>query len=73
MVISINPNNVLAYYNRAALFIQMERYGEALRDYDKAIELYPDFANAYMNRSYVKTVWVCLPQQNWITKQHSKK
>ncbi|MBP5795804.1 MAG: tetratricopeptide repeat protein [Bacteroidales bacterium] len=53
-VININPNNVLAYYNRAAFFVQMERWQDALEDYDKAISLYPDFAKAYMNRSYVR-------------------
>ena len=31
-------------------------YRNALEDYDKAIELYPDFAKAYMNRAYVKNL-----------------
>jgi tetratricopeptide (TPR) repeat protein len=52
--LEINPNNVLAYFNRAALFIETGRFRDALEDYNRAIELYPDFANAYMNRSYVK-------------------
>jgi tetratricopeptide (TPR) repeat protein len=34
----------------------MGLYRNALEDYDKAIELYPDFAKAYMNRSYVKNL-----------------
>lgn len=55
-VININPENVLAYYNRASYFVQMERWLDALDDYDKAIELYPDFAKAYLNRSYVKNM-----------------
>ena len=53
-MININPNNVLAYYNRAALFLQLEQYQNAMDDYSEAINLYPDFAKAYMNRSYVK-------------------
>jgi tetratricopeptide (TPR) repeat protein len=45
-VININPENVLAYYNRASYFVQMGRWLDALDDYDKAIELYPDIAKA---------------------------
>ena len=55
-VLNINPENVLAYFNRASIFIEMERYQDALEDYDRAIELYPDFAKAYMNRAYVKNM-----------------
>lgn len=55
-VININPENVLAYYNRASYFVRMGRWMDALDDYDKAIELYPDFAKAYLNRSYVKNM-----------------
>jgi tetratricopeptide (TPR) repeat protein len=55
-VLNINPQNVLAYFNRASIFIELGQYKNALEDYDKAIELYPDFAKAYMNRSYVKNM-----------------
>ena len=34
----------------------MERWMDALADYNKAIELYPDFAKAYLNRSYVENM-----------------
>ena len=34
----------------------MGLYEDALEDYDRAIELYPDFAKAYMNRAYVKNM-----------------
>ena len=34
----------------------MGRWVDALDDYDKAIELDPDFAKAYLNRSYVKNM-----------------
>jgi len=40
-VISINPNNVLAYYNRAALFMQLGRYRDAMDDYSQAINPLP--------------------------------
>jgi tetratricopeptide (TPR) repeat protein len=55
-VLNINPENVLAYFNRASIFIEMGLYENALEDYDKSIELYPDFAKAYMNRAYVKNL-----------------
>ena len=53
-VIAVNPNNVLAYFNRAGVFLEMGRYRDAMDDYSQAINLYPDFAKAYMNRSYAK-------------------
>ena len=55
-MLNINPENVLAYFNRASVFIELGMYRNALEDYDKAIELYPDFAKAYMNRAYVKNL-----------------
>jgi len=47
---------VLAYYNRAYVFMEMGRYKDAKDDYSKAIELYPDFAQAYLNRAYAKNM-----------------
>ncbi len=54
-VLNINPNNVLAYFNRAAVFMELGRFREAMDDYSQAINLYPDFAKAYMNRAYAKS------------------
>ena len=34
----------------------MGRWQDALEDYNKSIELYPDFAKAYLNRSYVENM-----------------
>jgi tetratricopeptide (TPR) repeat protein len=34
----------------------MGRWLDALEDYNKSIELYPDFAKAYLNRSYVENM-----------------
>lgn len=39
-----------AYVNRGNLLRDANRYDEALNDYNKAIELKPDFAIAYFNR-----------------------
>ena len=36
--------------------MEMGRWQDALADYNKAIELYPDFAKAYMNRAYVENM-----------------
>lgn len=45
---------MLVYYNRAALYAQLGDYEAAIRDYSRAIELYPDFANAYLGRSSLR-------------------
>ncbi|MDR4011247.1 tetratricopeptide repeat protein, partial [Bacteroides sp.] len=38
------------YYNRGNVSSLLKDYRAALADYDKAIELSPDFAEAYFNR-----------------------
>ncbi len=43
-----------AYNNRGLAKHDLERYEEAIRDYDKAIELQPDYAAAYHNRGLAK-------------------
>jgi tetratricopeptide (TPR) repeat protein len=49
-----SPDNVLVYYNRALLHTRLGNTHEAMDDYSRAIELYPDFAAAYINRSELK-------------------
>ena len=49
-----SPENVLVYYNRAGIQAQLGNIESAVEDYSKAIELYPDFANAYLNRSRLR-------------------
>ena len=49
-VITLAPDFVYAYYNRANLLSMLKDYRAALIDYDKAIELDPNFADAYFNR-----------------------
>ena len=52
-VIHKEPTVALAYNNRAALWMDEKNYGEALNDYNKAIEIRPAYADAYQNRGVV--------------------
>jgi len=49
-----SPSNVLVYYNRAGLYAHLGNIDAAIGDYTRAIELYPDFANAYLFRSELR-------------------
>ena len=51
-VININQQCLLTSKENPS----MGRWQYALADYNKAIELYPDFAKAYMNRAYVENM-----------------
>jgi tetratricopeptide (TPR) repeat protein len=51
-VISIEPENESAYYNRANLYYHLGKYDLAIADYDQVIRLNPDNANAY----YIKSI-----------------
>jgi tetratricopeptide (TPR) repeat protein len=55
MLAQLNPNNVLVFYNRAGVNYDLGKYQNAISDYSRAIELFPDFANAYFNRSVAKS------------------
>ena len=49
-----SPNNVLVYYNRAGVYAQLGEIEKAVEDYSSAIDLYPDFANAYIYRGRLR-------------------
>ncbi|WP_302431789.1 tetratricopeptide repeat protein [uncultured Alistipes sp.] len=51
-----SPNNVLVYYNRAGVYAQLGELEKAVADYTSAIDLYPDFANAYIYRGRLREV-----------------
>ena len=51
-----SPNNVLVFYNRAGVYTQLGNYEKAVEDYTSAIELYPDFANAYIYRGRLRAL-----------------
>ena len=49
-VIKKNPNYGDGYNSRGVAYFNMQRYNEAIKDYNKAISLKPDFVEAYNNR-----------------------
>jgi tetratricopeptide (TPR) repeat protein len=49
-VVTLAPDFVYAYYNRANISAMLKDYRGAIADYDTAIKLNPDFAEAYYNR-----------------------
>jgi tetratricopeptide (TPR) repeat protein len=48
-----NPDCWVAYSNRASLYQDRGQFPQALRDYDRVIELEPDLGEAYLNRGDV--------------------
>ena len=48
--ISLRSEYADAYYNRAWVYLALNRFPEAIRDCDQAIALSPDFAAAFNNR-----------------------
>ena len=44
----------IAYSNRGNAKAALERYDDAITDYDEAIRLKPDYAEAYSNRGIAK-------------------
>lgn len=54
LVLAINKNEPNAYYSRAIVKNELYIWKSAISDYDKAIELAPDFASAIANRGTVK-------------------
>jgi tetratricopeptide (TPR) repeat protein len=53
MAVILNPNLAGVYSSRGNLLQDLNKYQEALADYDKAIALKPENAEAYLNRENV--------------------
>lgn len=47
--ISLDPNNPILYYNLGVVNYNQGRVEDAKKYYEKAIELKPDYSDAYMN------------------------
>jgi len=46
-----NPEEYSLYVKRAEIYEKMKNYRKALKDYDKAIEIRPDFAPTYLKKA----------------------
>ena len=49
MAIKYDKSNFEAYYYRGCAKVNEQKYGEAVLDFEKAVELKPDYADAYFN------------------------
>lgn len=54
ITIKINPKDPNSYYSRAIVKNELYTWKSSLKDYDKAIEIAPDFISALTNRGSVK-------------------
>lgn len=54
IVLRINPKDPNSYYSQAIVKNELYIWKSALRDYDKAIEIAPNFVDAIINRGTVK-------------------
>ena len=51
-VIALSPRNPFAYYNKGNLLVEIQDYTSAVAAYTKAIEIKPDFGEAFFNRGF---------------------
>ena len=42
------------YYNRGVANLELENHEEALKDFNKSIDINPEFSSAYINRALIR-------------------
>ena len=50
LAIGLNPNNAIYYANKAAAFINLKRYNEAIDDCDMSIAIDSSYGKAHYRR-----------------------
>jgi tetratricopeptide (TPR) repeat protein len=55
LAVSNNPGSAIAYFNRGATKMNFEKdYPGAINDYNTTMQLFPDYAEAYINRGFCR-------------------
>lgn len=52
-MIELEPEHIMAHYNRGSIYSDMGLYDKAIADFDRTIELMPSYASTYNNRGLV--------------------
>ena len=52
--IHLNPNNIIAYYNRGNALYHLRDYQSAIADYTQALKLNPNYSDIYNNRGLTR-------------------
>lgn len=53
-VVELNSDNILIYFNRGLLKMEIRDWYGAYDDFSESIRLYPDFVKAYIVRAVVR-------------------
>lgn len=52
--LAISPQNAVVWFNKGCVYLEMEDFALASAAFGRAIELKPDFGEAYYNRGYIE-------------------
>jgi len=59
--VTSSSQSALNYYNKGTVSLRMNRFGDALEAFNKAIDEDPNFVSAYINRANTYSRWRPLP------------
>ena len=48
---TLQPNDSLLWYNKGVVLTDLERFDDAIINYEKAISIQPDYADAWYNKA----------------------